>query len=158
MNLRLSDWASIAELVSAIAVVTTLIFLIVGIRENTAITRVSVYGDLLQELSQTDILSMQDVGFARVVETFFEGTTDTLDESERRSAIAYVLFIFRNYERAYFSQEYDIIGDEEWSRFERLICANSRRALVMGMELTEAEFLTDSFKEYIQAKCAGTSE
>lgn len=32
MNLKLSDWASIAEIVSGIAVVATLIFLIRGIQ------------------------------------------------------------------------------------------------------------------------------
>lgn len=158
MNRKLSDWASIAELVSAIAVVVTLAFLIVGIRENTAITRVSVYGDLTQEFIQLDVLRMQDAGLARVVEAFFEETTEALDESERLTLDMYVQVIFRNYERAYFSQEYDIIGDEEWSRFEFVICANSRRARLMGYEPTEAEILTNSFREYIKASCTGTSE
>lgn len=158
MNQKLSDWASIAEIVSGIAVVLTLIFLIVGIRENTAVTRVSVYSDLTQEFSQTDMLRIQDAGFARVVEAFFEETTEALDESDRRTAVAYVNVIFRNYEKAYFSREYDIIGDEEWSRFEALICSNSRRARLMGVELTEAEILTNSFREYMKASCIETRE
>ena len=35
MKLKLSDWASVAEIMSGIAVVVTLIFLILGIRANT---------------------------------------------------------------------------------------------------------------------------
>ena len=35
MKLKLSDWASVAEIVAGIAVVITLIFLILGIRANT---------------------------------------------------------------------------------------------------------------------------
>ena len=36
MNQKLSDWASIAEIISGVAVVVTLIFLLVELRENTA--------------------------------------------------------------------------------------------------------------------------
>ena len=39
MKQKLSEWASIAEIVSGIAVVITLVFLIFGIRENTEVTR-----------------------------------------------------------------------------------------------------------------------
>jgi len=158
MNLKLSDWASIAELVSAVAVVVTLVFLIAGIRENTAITRVAVYGDLTQEFSQLDVLRMQDAGLARVVEAFFEETTEALDESERLTLDMYVQVVYRNYERAFYAQEYDVIGDEEWSRFEFLICDNLRRARLIGYEPTEAEILTNSFREYMKASCTGTSE
>ena len=47
MNQKLSDWASIAEIVSGVAVVITLIFLIVGIRENTNVVRASAFSDNL---------------------------------------------------------------------------------------------------------------
>jgi hypothetical protein len=124
MNQKLSNWASVAEIVSGIAVVVTLLFLIVGIRENTAVTRVSIYGDLVQEITQMESGRIYDPEAARVLSTFYEETTSTLDASERRTLDAYVGVLFRIYERAYFSREYDIIGDEEWSRLEFIICAN----------------------------------
>ncbi len=43
MNQKLSDWASIAEIVSSVAVVVTLIFLLVELRENTAAIRSTNY-------------------------------------------------------------------------------------------------------------------
>ena len=158
MSQKLSDWASIAEIVSGIAVVVTLVFLIVGIRENTAITRVSVYGDLMQEINQLNSRRIDDPEVARALDSFYLETTETLEYSERRTVAAYVQVMFRTYERAYFSRRYDIIGDEEWSRFEFLICANSRRARLMGEELTEVEYLTNSFREYMKASCTGTSK
>jgi hypothetical protein len=41
MNKKLSDWASIAEIVSGVAAEIALIFLIVGIRSNSEMTRVA---------------------------------------------------------------------------------------------------------------------
>jgi hypothetical protein len=40
--MKLEKWALIAEIVGGVSVVITLIFLIAGIRENTAVTRVSM--------------------------------------------------------------------------------------------------------------------
>ena len=45
MNQKLADWASIAEIISGIAVVVTLIVLIVEVRDNTEVLRVSAYND-----------------------------------------------------------------------------------------------------------------
>ena len=154
-----TKWSAIAEIVSAVAVVVTLIFLIAGIQENTAITRVSVYGDLMETISQIENLSIADPELNRVISTLYDGTTESLTDSERMTVRQYLTVIFRNYERAYFSREYDVIGDEEWERFERLICANSRRAKLVGLDLVEqGEFLTGSFRKYIESSCGNARE
>ena len=153
--MKLEKWALIAEIVSGVAVLITLAVLIVGIRENTAITRVSVYGDLMEAINEIDRLAIADPELDRVISTFFEGSTETLTESERRTVQTYLGTVFKNYERAYFSREYDVIGDAEWERFERLICANSRRGKQIGADFVrDGEFLTAAFREYVAASCA----
>ena len=52
MTQKLSDWASIAEIVSGIAVVVALVFLVVGIRENTEMARASMYERTFDSLNQ----------------------------------------------------------------------------------------------------------
>ena len=51
MKRQLSSWASGAEIISSIAVVVTLVFLVIGIRENTAITRASVYATSIEGIN-----------------------------------------------------------------------------------------------------------
>lgn len=51
MSRKLSDWANAAQIVSGIAVVVTLLFLILGIRENTAITRATAYDRNMDSLN-----------------------------------------------------------------------------------------------------------
>jgi hypothetical protein len=121
-------------------------------------TRVSVYDELMREITQLESGRAYDPEAARILSTFYEETTETLEEGERLTVSAYVGILFRIYERAYFSREYDIIGDDEWGRFEFLICENSRRARLMGLELTEAQYLTSAFKQYMTDSCAETGE
>jgi len=54
MNQKLSDLASLAEIVSGVAVVVTLVFLVIGIRDNADVTRFSVYSDLLNEINENE--------------------------------------------------------------------------------------------------------
>ena len=157
--MKLEKLAQVAEIVSGAAVVVSLVFLILGIRENTAMTRVSVYSDLMDSVVRLESLRVEDENLERVLGTFYNETTDTLNDSERGTVTAYVATLFRNYERAYFSREYDVIGDVEWGRFERLICANSRRAKLIGLDLSQqGEFLTSAFREYIGASCGEARE
>ena len=63
MKQRLSDWASYAEIASGIAVVVTLIILVIGIRENTEITRTAMYAGTLDQFNafETAILLDSDL-------------------------------------------------------------------------------------------------
>ncbi|MGD8340950.1 MAG: hypothetical protein PVH89_09215 [Gammaproteobacteria bacterium] len=158
MKLKLSDWANFAEILSGLAVIVTLVVLIVGIRENSAVTRVSAYGDLMQSVVDIESLVIQDPNLDRILTTFYEETTGGLSEDERRTVTTYAGVLLRNYERAYFSQEYGVISDEQWDRFERLICANGRRAQLAGLDVENLEFLTESFRDHIKTSCGEVLE
>ena len=154
--MKLTEWGVIAEIVSGVAVLVTLVVLIVGIRENTALTRVSVYGDLLDAIGELDRLAIADPELDRSISAVIEGSAETLTEAQRRTVGTYLSALFKNYERAYFSREYDVIGDAEWERFERVICSNLRRAKQVGLDLLGGGggFLTSPFREYMETSCA----
>jgi hypothetical protein len=114
MNQKLTDWASVAEIISGIAVVITLIFLVQGIRENTAIVRVSVYEGLIQEINAWNHDRVRDPEVERIVSVLFSGDIEALDERDRSRLITFIQALFRTYERAYFSRQYGVIGEAEW--------------------------------------------
>ena len=66
MNQKLSNWASIAEIIAAIGVIVTLIFLIVGIRENTEITRVTAFDRNMESVNQWRLEMAKDPELARI--------------------------------------------------------------------------------------------
>jgi hypothetical protein len=66
LNQKLSEWASVAEVVSGVAIVVTLVFLAVGIRENTEITRAAAYDRNIESLNQWRLGVMQNESLIRV--------------------------------------------------------------------------------------------
>jgi len=58
------------------------------------------------------------------------------------------------YEKAWFAFRYGIIGESEWSRFERLICVNSSSLRSNGLEQAVRPQLTREFIGYVDGNCA----
>ena len=80
MNQNLADWASIAEIVSGLAVVVTLALLFVGIQENTAVTRAAVYFGLIDSINDSDLTTYSDPELSRIRMALFRGQINDLSE------------------------------------------------------------------------------
>ena len=122
MNKKLSDWASIAEIISGFAVVVTLIFLILGIKENTEVTRASMYLRSTDKIIEWRNLMISDPEVAQLLNAFHVGDYEGISEVNASRQSLLVLNIFQIYEQAYFAEQYGFMGRAEWSRFEVNIC------------------------------------
>ena len=122
MNKKLSDWASIAEIISGIAVVITLIFLILGIKENTEVTRASMYLRSTDNIIEWRNLMISDPEVAQLFKAFSVGDYEGISEVNAYRQSQLVLNVFQIYEQAYFAEQYGFMGRAEWRRFEVQIC------------------------------------
>ncbi len=67
--------------------------------------------------------------------------------------------MWRNYEKAYFSREYDVLGEAEWNRFIQAMCINYERVrafnLATGQDVIEGRTgsLTAEFRDYFFDAC-----
>ena len=156
MDQKLSDWASVAEIISGIAVVATLIFLVVGIRENTAVTRAAVWDGSIDGVIQQRSLIMQNPELSRLFQLYQDGEMHTLSEDDHLEARFLVFNLFNTFEKAYFSNAYGVIGDSEWERFDSQIC-NQMSSVDQNPGLFERidGVLTREFSEYIRSTCTG---
>jgi hypothetical protein len=160
MNQKFSDWASIAEIVSGIAVVVTLIFLIAGIRENTAITRAVAYDSQMNSLNEWRRNLSQDEELSHLYRLFNDGEAAELSEDE-----AFRLFLVLNeqwgiYEKSYYANKYGILGPSEWGRFERQICATRTSMEVGPLSTTRPwanarRLLSEEFAGFVDSRCNG---
>jgi erythromycin esterase-like protein len=153
MNQKLSDWANVAQIVSGIAVVITLVFLIVGIRENTDVTRAAVYQQSSNSLNEwrRDVLS--DPEIARLFGAFLNNQAESIDGIDRIRLTQLILNIFQISESAFYAQRYGLLGTAEWSRFERSICDNYARARSARLAEALQLIMTKEFMEYIAVTC-----
>jgi len=159
MNQRISYLASVAEIFSGVAVVVTLIVLIVGVRENTEVTRASVYVALTDDVNALVADMYRDPELSRVWTAFLNGTTGNLDTHDADRLRLVINTMWRNYEKAYFSREYDVLGEVEWNRFIQAMCINYERVKAFnratGQDVIEGRTgsLTAEFRSYFLEAC-----
>jgi hypothetical protein len=159
MKLKLSDWGSIAEVVSGIAVVITLVFLVLEIRQGNSVTRASMYSSFVDGLIENRAQRIQDPEFNEAYVAFVTGEVGDLSVTELRQMVVYMQNVFQIYEKAYYTRQYDLLGDAEWSRFERQICVADDSIQVVD-DSTDLDIvavvqavLTEQFLEYVAEIC-----
>jgi len=156
---KLSHWASIAEILSGLAVVITLLLLVVGIRENTEITRASVYGSSIDSMNDFRTRIVDDRDVARLWSAYQLGELDDLDQPDQARLAQLIIMLFGIYEKAYYAREYDVIGLSEWSRFEFQICRQYDRVRASSFLNRNLEVgMTEQFLTYISMSCAQGQE
>jgi hypothetical protein len=154
MKLKLSDWASIAEVVSGIAVVVTLVFLIAGIRANTEVTRASMFQRSTDRIIEwrRDILNNPEV--ADLFQAYWEGNAKNMTPTQENRLTQLVLNQFQIYEQAYFTERYGLLGQTEWRRFQVQACTFYPRVrLVPILEETVSRAMTPEFGDFLKASC-----
>jgi len=123
MNQKLSDWASIAEIISAVAIVISLIFVGIEIRRNTEAEYLSSYDRLLAEVTNWRMtLATNPETFAAWLSYREAIDPDSIDPIVWRTGQTVGIALVQIYERAYYARIYGSIGDAEWSRFQRIMC------------------------------------
>ena len=151
--MKLSEWASIAEIVSGFAVVVTLALLLVGIRDNTAVTRTAMYFDLIDSINEIDRAVWSDPELSRIQSALFRGQTDELSETDITRLRQILVTSFRNLEKGYFAWEYELIGAGEWRRISEAICRNVDLATSIGLSALELNNLTAEFRDFARQTC-----
>jgi len=122
VNQKLSDWASIAEIVSSIAIIVTLVLLIAEVRGNTSAVRAATF----QSVSDS-IAGMGDFALDReLVGVFSKGLQTGLDDPLEETQFGLILAsMVRRFENAYYQR--DLIEPELWQGIQ-----NSLDRLVSG--------------------------
>jgi hypothetical protein len=154
MNQKLSEWANIAEIMSGIAVLVTLIFLIAGINENTDVVRSSAYDTNLQTLIDWRFSILQDPDSMRVFSAYFDDRADIASFSPVDQTRLRLIFsaLWIAYEKSYFAKGYGLLGGVEWERFLENLCGNYGRIRAFWVQ-SISSFLTEEFKTYVVNTC-----
>ena len=155
MDRKLSDWASVAEILSGIAVVITLIVLIAGIRANTAVLRASEYSALIRDLNNFQTAQMTDPQSVRLWRNYREGeafSSEMSADDEYRLSLA-VLVYSRIYETAYYSNKYRLLGESESARFAQVACRNYNRVKEYGQIDLLEQTMTEEYLGHLEESC-----
>lgn len=119
--MKLSEWASLAEILSGVAVVITLIFLIVELRENTGVMRATAFERNIQSFIDSRRMMAQDPDLTRITMELRSHYQSMSPEDQLRARVWWQSN-FLSYEKAYYAGAYGLLGASESERFTRLAC------------------------------------
>ena len=100
MKERLQEYALIAEIVGGIAIVLSLIFVGMQIRQNSEISQINAYQELVSQITVMNTLRVQDAEFADLFWRFDHGQQPQ-DDKERARLEAFLYMVFRHGDLAY---------------------------------------------------------
>ncbi len=151
--MKLKDTVRYAEIISSIAVVATLLFLIFEIRQNSDLVRISMFE------SQTDALMIWRQSLAENQESrelyfrFIRGDVEPLTELETNHLALILNTLWSTYERAFLAHSRELLGEEEWQRFQGQICFQYSTDPEYWAN-NVSRFLIDDFRRYVEANCS----
>lgn len=153
MKKSLSEWASLAEVISGIAVVFTVIFLIFEIRTSTEVTRASMYANNMNTLIDWRNLLIEDRDIARLWESYTAGRFHEEDTTDQLRMLQLVANNINIYENAFYARQYGVLGSSEWTRFQRMSCVQYNWIIQSPLAESIEMITTDQFRAFLQENC-----
>ena len=121
----MTDWTpiiAIAEVVAAVAVVASLVYLALQVRQNTRSVRAATYDAMVRASGDFLLPIIQDASLARAFEQAVARWSDPSIDEERRTRVMYVLTqLFRSWENAFYQHRQGTLEDWLWKAWERVI-------------------------------------
>ena len=108
MKAKLQEYALIAEIIGGIAIVLSLIFVGMQIRQNSEISQVNAYQELVSQITLMNTLRVEDPVFAELFWRFDHGEPPK-DETERARLEAFLYMVFRQGDLAYRQFDHGLI-------------------------------------------------
>lgn len=141
----LSDWASIAEIIGAAAVVASLLYVGYEIQRNTKVALATNRQAIASRAQELALYSAETNIYGLLFEP---NSIDTeLTESERNSVIAYVGALLRTTEEAYLLYREGMLDEEYWGTRAGVLLAalRSSTARRVYIDTRDAGFYTRDF-------------
>ncbi len=160
MNIKLTFWASIAEISASVAVVVTLVLLVMGVNENTAVTRSAAYDQNIESMNAWRRSIVQNNEIFRVYQAYAAGDTSELTDEDQFRLFMTVAQLWNIYEKAYYANRYEVLSDNEWTRNLPNICMQYQRILRNDAASSRGwsdyrTILTDEFGDYVERLVGG---
>ncbi len=147
--MALEDLANFGQLVSAIAVVISLVYLALQVRQNTASLRSEAYGRALDRISEMQGRFSSDPVFAGL---WARASADvgSLTPAERIRAMWALYEVFGAFEFMYLQHSVGALPEEVWQRWSRTIAWWFSNPGIAAMWCARPAPFTQSFTAYVE--------
>jgi hypothetical protein len=147
-KLTLSDLAQLAEILAGFAVVLSLVYVGMQVRQNTQAIEIAAAQQSHEAYRQAQVVIMEEPMMAAALEKAY--SNQQLGPVEAFQVDAYVHFIFSNWELAYLNHKKELLDNEIWEAWERYYkWLMSYEFFKMAWVENPVDGYTRSFTDYI---------
>ena len=150
---RISRIAQLAEIIASIGVIATLLFLALEVQQNSSLVRTSMYETTMQAINEWRMQIANDQDSRELYFRYEKQGVSEFSDQELDHLLLIQNTVWSIYERAYFAYQRDLLGPQEWGRFERNICDQYSRATQFWAKKIQ-NYLTGEFGSYVLRNCA----
>ena len=151
MNMdKLNKWLTF---LANFGVMLGLFFLVLELNQNASIARAETFQKHQSEMSVWRSMVLTDPELASLYRTYIgESEFSELNQEEMMRLAFIQLNLFSVFENAYYSVNYDVLGDIEWRQLDQQACEHYNRMNRVGMT-RNFNFMTDEFVEHLETSC-----
>ena len=120
MDLSIQDWGALGEIIGAVGVIATLLFLAVQIRANTKESRLTATAEIARDYNTYLQHLTADEDLSRLWRNAVDGDVQTLRDDEQARVVMIMGNFFRIMESAYIQYAAGRMDLESWQGYERL--------------------------------------
>jgi hypothetical protein len=126
VKLNLHEWSSVAEILSSIAVLATLVFLVFELRQNTDAIRASTYQEMNAVISQVNGIFLENPEVSEFVARTASGQGE-LDPHDAIRLRAFISSQYRHADNVYFQYQIGTISKRQMKSLLHPIVLNFQR-------------------------------
>jgi hypothetical protein len=156
-NFSLRDWAAISEIVAAVAVIVSLVFVVLSVNRNTIELQAQNVNDLYDSFREIEMTVLADAELAEIVRLVEAGSFNSLSEKD---AFRYTVFMTQHlsiWEQIYSRRQDGSVSEEtygDWLEyFELFARQNLPRAV---WEKRKAWFTDPGFQAEVESALSGS--
>jgi hypothetical protein len=150
------NWTAIgavAEIIAAIGVIASLVYVGFQIRQNTLSVTASAHRAINDKFIRVNELIVQDTA---TIKAFLAGRErlEDLDEIDKGRFIGVMMNILQHFEDVFYQHRKGLLEDQYWERIERIIGVYVTEPGVQAFWSFFRDWSTDDFSQYLDSRFA----
>ncbi len=146
--MSLNDLGNIGEFVGAVAVVVSLLYLAIQIRQNTRSLRAQAHQSITSHIAELNRTIVESAEVASIME---QGLADPLQLSaaDRRRFNAYNSARFRHYDNLFYQYRAGTLEESQWRGFDNLLRFHFEQPGIERWWQENTPYYSDEFVGYV---------
>ena len=147
---QLARWTAFAEIISAVAIVISLLYVAYEFRRSETLSSKEVNALLFERVQELNSMLIQSPDLAGIV-IQAETDSDSLTPDSRLRYLAYQHVFFDSWELAWLYRDDGILDDTTWQEWDSWFIEEARHRPVFGWVENRRQFTGESFRQHVDA-------